>query len=157
MNSHFPPAPRLAGFLLALSSLTAQAQPVQDAAPQPGLPAPVTDGSSGAIIDKVPRTNSIADPIPVPPVTRSPVPVVPPVVVDPAAGVVPNAPGATGPVLRPEIGRSGIDALKSAPGAGGGRNPANQAPVAVSPADAAQRQLMIEREDRMRGLKPRQP
>lgn len=159
----FVNAPRLACLVLALAGGAAHAQPAQDTpagatpAQITGLPAPMTDGSSGAIINQVPATRRITDPVPVPPVNRAPAPVVPPVVVDPAAGVVPTAPGATGPVLRPEIGRSSIDTLQTAPKPSGIRSPSNNATNSLSPAEASQRQLMIEREDRMRGLNKQQP
>jgi hypothetical protein len=141
----------------AVSAL-AQVPPPPDNAP--GLPAPMTDNSSGAIINQVPPTPRVTDPVPVRPVsppvavpsTAAPAPVVPPPSVNPAAGVVPTAPGATGPILRPEIGRSNLDQVQTAPAATTRRNPANNATNSLSPAEAAQRQLMIEREDRMRGL-----
>ena len=141
----------------AVSALAQVPVPPENA---PGLPAPMTDSSSGAIINNVPPTPRITDPVPVRPVTppvavpstAAPAPVVPPPSVNPAAGVVPTAPGATGPILRPEIGRSNLDQVQTAPSPGARRNPANNATNSLSPAEAAQRQLMIEREDRMRGL-----
>lgn len=154
------PAFGLTAVIIAVSCMAAEAQTAQPDAPQPdasGLPAPMTNSSSGAIINRVPSTRRMAEPITVPPVTRSPVPVVPPVAADPAAGVVPSAPGATGPLLRPEIGRSSIDALQSTHPPTGIRSPINNATNSLSPAEAAQRQLMIEREDRMRGLNKQQP
>ncbi|MDB5848173.1 MAG: hypothetical protein JWP29_1925 [Rhodoferax sp.] len=150
-------------------ALAAFAQVPPPPANAPGLPAPMTDSSSGAIINTVPATPRIDDPVPARPVVpgtpanpttptmptaRPVVPstVVPSAPVNPAAGVVPTPPGATGPILRPEIGRSNIDNLQTSPSPGVKRNPADNATNSLSPADKAQRQLMIEREDRMRGL-----
>ena len=154
----------LAGLCLVASASLALAQAPAGTAQAPGLPAPMTQESGGAIINQVPRTRGITEPIAVPPVTAAPqVPqVVAPPRVDPAAGVVPPPPGAPGPVLRPEIGRSGIDALQTpaVPARPQGRVRAAQEPAVpgqLSPAEAAQRQLMIEREDRVRGLAPRAP
>lgn len=131
-------ARRWAASLAASTALAALAQTPNAPNDTSALPDAVVNPSSGALIDVVPRTPSMAYPVAVP------APVLPPVNVNPATGVVPMAPGAVGPLVRPEVGRSGIDALQY------GR-PAN-APNAESPAQAAQRQLMIEREDRMRSL-----
>ncbi len=144
------------GLLLASAQAQVPASASGNAGDVPGLAAPMTDSSSGAIINAVPPTRRITDPVPVSPVlpavSSAPAPVVPPPAVNPAAGVVPNAPGATGPVLRPEIGRSNLDRLQSTPPPNMLGNPGTHAPCALSPAEAAQRQLMIERENRMHGL-----